>query len=73
MAMAMSLGKRSRRTKACNIVETSRAVTVSIATTESVTERVRVTIFVTTFEYLMVAVAATVMGKVYAHQANENL
>lgn len=31
---------------------------------ESVTERDRVTMFVTSFEYLMVAMAAPVIGKV---------
>lgn len=44
-----------------------------IAVAESRTDRVCVTVFVTSAEYLIVAIAAPVMGKVYAHQARENL
>lgn len=73
MAIAMSLGKRSRSTNACSMVVTSRAVTVSVEITERITARAWVTPEVTSFEYLTVAMAAPVIGKVYAHQANENL
>lgn len=69
----MSLGKRSRRTKAWTIVDTRRAVTVSVETTVSVTASACVTIVVTSFEYRIVAIAAPVIGNVYAHQASENL
>lgn len=55
------------------IVVTSSAVTVSVAREQSMTTRHFVTVLVTTAEYLMVAIAAPVMGKVYAHQVNENL
>lgn len=73
MAIAMSLGKRSWCTKACMIVVTKRDPTMTVAMTERRTARTCVTIFVTSVEYLMVAMAAPVMGKVYAHQASENL
>lgn len=73
IAMAMSFGNRSRSTKAWMKVVTSNAPTVSVATEQRKTFKVFVTTFFTTFEYLMVAIAAPVIGKVYAHQANENL
>lgn len=73
MAMEMSLGKRSRRTKACTMVETSKAVTVKVEMAENPTERAWVNAFVTSNEYLMVAIEKPVIGNVYAHQASENL
>lgn len=73
MAIAMSLGKRSLSTKAWMIVVTRRDVTMIIAVAESRTDKICVTIFVTSAEYFIVAIAAPVMGKVYAHQASENL
>lgn len=73
MAIAMSLGKRSRSTKAWMIVVTRRDATMIIAVTESRTDRTCVNVFVTSLEYLIVAMAAPVIGKVYAHQASENL
>ena len=73
MAIAMSLGKRSRSTKAWMIVVTRRDATMIIAVTESRTDRTCVNVFVTSVEYLIVAMAAPVIGKVYAHHASENL
>ncbi len=64
MAIAMSLGNRSWRTKACQIVTISRPVTLSVAATESMTDRAWVNTHVTSFEYLMVAMAAPVIGTV---------
>jgi hypothetical protein len=40
-----------------------------VETVENMTART----WVTSFEYLMVAMAAPVIGKVYAHHDNENL
>ena len=71
--MAMSLGKRSWSTNACTIVDRRRADTASVETAENMTARTWVTPFVTSFEYLMVAMAMPVIGKVYAHHDNENL
>lgn len=73
MAIAMSLGKRSWSTKACKMVVMRRIVTMIVAVRESMTARACVTTFVTSFEYLMVVMAALVIGKVYAHHAKENL
>lgn len=64
MAIAMSLGKRSRRTKACKTVVISRPVTASVAAAESMTDIACVITLLTSFEYLMVAMAAPVIGKV---------
>ena len=55
------------------IVVTRSEVTVSVAREQSMTTRHFVRVLVTTAEYLMVAIAAPVMGKVYAHQVKENL
>jgi len=55
------------------IVVTSSAVTVSVAREQSMTARHFVAVLVMAVEYLTVAIAAPVMGKVYAHHANENL
>lgn len=55
MAMAWSLGKRSLKTKACNIVDTSITATMSVETRLSITHSVFVTVFVTSFAYLTVA------------------
>ncbi|MFS7937058.1 hypothetical protein Hanom_Chr05g00423051 [Helianthus anomalus] len=73
MAMAMSFGKRSLITKACRIVVMSKPKTVRVAITERVTDKILVKVFVTSFVYRIVAIAAPVIGKVYAHQANENV
>lgn len=64
MAIAMSFGKRSCSTKARKIVVTRRAVTTSVAVRESMTDRAWVTTLVISLEYLIVATAAPVMGKV---------
>lgn len=64
MAMARSLGKRFLKTKPCNIVDTSKAITMSVEMRLSMTHSVLVTGFVTRFEYLTVAIAAPVIGKV---------
>lgn len=55
------------------MVVTSRAVTVKVEMAESPTESDCVSTLVTFMEYLMVAIEAPVIGKVYAHQASENL
>jgi len=73
IAMAMSLGKRSWRTKAWIVVAASRAITVNAETADSPQERDLVNTFVTFAVYLMVAIEAPVIGKVYAHHAKENL
>lgn len=73
IAMAMSLGKRSRSTKAWTTVETSKAVTVRVEMEERVMDKPCVNGFWTSLEYLMDAMETPVMGKVYAHHANENL
>lgn len=62
--MATSFGNKSRSTKAWMIVVTSNAATVSVATMQRVTVKVLVTVLVTAVEYLMVATAAAVIGKV---------
>lgn len=55
------------------MVDISRAVTVKVEIAESPTESDWVNTFLTSIEYLMVAVEAPVIGKVYAHHASENL
>lgn len=71
--MALSLGKRFWRTKAWNTVATRRDNTVKAAIKVSPIESDLVNQFDTFIEYLIVAVAAAVIGNVYAHQASENL
>ena len=73
MAIAMSLGNKLRNTKACRRVDTSKAVTIRVDIVARVNAKLFVTQFVTSFEYLMVAMAAAVIGNVYAHHAIENL
>ena len=73
MAIAMSLGNRFRNTKACRRVDTSKAATMSIERTVSTMDKAFVIQFVTSFEYLIVAMAIAVIGKVYAHHDIENL
>jgi len=60
----MSLGKRSLKTNACNIVDTRSAITVNVEIRANATHNDLVTIFGTWFEYLIVAIAAPVIGKV---------
>lgn len=64
MAMAWSLGKRSLKTKACNIVDTSTAAIMSVDMRLSITHSVFVTTFVTSFAYLTLADAVLAIGKV---------
>lgn len=73
MAMTISLGKRLWNTNACRIVEIRRADTVTAEMVERVMARAIVRTLVTSAVYLMVAMAAPVVGNVYAHQASENL
>lgn len=51
----------------------SRPKTVRVAITVRVVDKDLVTMFETSFVYVIVAIAAPVIGKVYAHHANENL
>lgn len=64
IAMAMSFGNRSPRTKAWMMVVTSSADTISVATMQRTIVRVLLTMLVATSEYLIVAMAAPVIGKV---------
>lgn len=74
MAIEMSLGNKLRNTKAWMRVVTRRPNTVIVATADRKMARERVTQFViASFEYLIVAMAAPVIGNVYAHHVNENL
>lgn len=73
MAIAMSLGNRFLNTKAWRRVVTSKEVTTSVEIAVKIKAKVLVTQFVTSFEYLRVAIAAPVIGNVYAHHANENV
>lgn len=54
-------------------VETNTDATVKVEMEESTTESVGDITFSASFEYLMFAIEAPVIGKVYAHQARENL
>lgn len=64
IAMEMSLGKRSPRTKAWTTVETRRADTVNVDMAERATDSTWVNGVFTSAEYLMAAMAAPVIGKV---------
>ncbi len=73
MAMATSFGKRSVHTKACRIVKIKRANTVAEDMTESTIARPSVIQESATVVYWIEAMAAAVMGNVYAHHAIEKL
>ena len=64
MAMAISLGKRSWSTNAWSMVEMSRTETVSVEMPDSTTESISVSQLLTSAEYLIVAMATPVIGKV---------
>lgn len=64
IAMAISLGNRSRNTKAWRIVVTANAATVRVATMQRMTAKVLVKPLLTTLEYLMEAMPAPVIGNV---------
>lgn len=51
----------------------NKAQTVRVEIAESATESVSVNQLLTSAEYPIVAMAAPVIGNVYAHHANENL
>jgi len=73
MAMATSFGKRSVHTKACRIVKIQRVSTVAEDMTESTIARPSVIQESATVVYWIEAMAADVMGNVYAHHAIEKL
>lgn len=64
MAMEMSLGNRSCNTHAWIMVETSNVVTVRVDKKVSTTDRALVKKVLTSMQYLTVAIAAPVIGKV---------
>ena len=55
------------------MVVTSSAKTTNVAMAQRITHMTWVIVLLTTVAYLMVAIAAPVIGNVYAHQDNENL
>lgn len=64
IAMATSFGNRSRCSKAWMMVVTSNAATVSVAATHRITLKIFVSTLPTASEYLMVEIAAAVIGNV---------
>lgn len=64
MAMEMSLGKRSRNIHAWIMVETSSTATIRVDMRESTIDRDLVKTVLTSMQYLTVAIAAPVIGKV---------
>jgi hypothetical protein len=64
MAMEISFGKRSPKTKAWTIVYTRRVDTVKVEIAERQIERDRVIMFVTAIVYFIVAMDAPVIGNV---------
>lgn len=62
--MAISFGNKSWSSKPWIKVVTSNPVTVSVETIQRIMVKVLVNVLLTTLEYLMVAMAAPVIGKV---------
>jgi len=73
MAIATSFGNKFLHTKACKNVETNRTETMVEATNESERAKPLVITEVSCSAYLIVAIDAVVIGKVYDHHATENL
>lgn len=64
IVMAMSVGKRSWRTKAWNAVVTSKQVKVTVAASRSTRDTDWVMEFLFSFVYIMVAMDRVVIGNV---------
>lgn len=62
--MEISFGNKSPRSKPWTKVVTSNAATVSVETMQRITAKLLVNVLSTAIEYLMVAMAAPVIGKV---------
>jgi citrate lyase synthetase len=73
IAIAISLGKSDFHTNAWRRVKMKRRRTMSDAMNDSSNANACVRDVVTSLEYWIAAIAATDMGKVYAHHRTENL
>lgn len=73
MAIARSLGKRVRQTKAWRRVEMNRMKTIVDDMKERVTARPLLMTEGACSAYFIVAIDAVVIGNVYDHHATENL
>jgi len=73
MAMATSFGNKFFHITACKTVETIRTETIVEDTNESERAKPFVITEVSCSAYLIVAIDAVVIGKVYDHHASENL
>ena len=72
-AMERSLGKRSPKRMPWTAVEMSKLVIVNVEMAERVRDKNRAIGVFTSPAYQMVAIAASVIGNVYAHHVSENL